>query len=57
MTTITVEEFRRQQRADLEFRRNLRKEDPERARREAMERLRRANIIDEQGHYVPTARG
>ena len=40
MTAITVEVYRGRQRADLEFRRNLRKEDPERARREVMERLR-----------------
>ncbi|MBP3885684.1 MAG: hypothetical protein J6D54_12230 [Olsenella sp.] len=57
MTTITVEEFRRQQREDLERRRNLRKTDPAKARREAIERLRRANIIDSQGNFVPTARG
>jgi len=57
MATTTVEEYRRQQRADLEYRRNLRREDPDRARREATERLRRANIIDEQGRFVPTARG
>lgn len=57
MVTITVEEFRRQQREDLEYRRQLRKTDPERAQREAVERLRRANIIDEQGDFVPTARG
>jgi len=57
MVTITVEEFRQQQREDLEYRRQLRKTDPERARREAVERLRRANIIDDQGNFVPTARG
>lgn len=57
MTTITIEEFRRQQREDLERRRSLRKTDPDKARREAVERLRRANIIDSQGNFVPTARG
>ena len=57
MNTITVEEFRRQQREDLERRKNLRKTDPAKARREAIERLRRANIIDSQGNFVPTARG
>lgn len=57
MTTITIEEFRRQQREDLERRRNLREADPTKARREAIERLRRANIIDSKGDFVATARG
>lgn len=57
MTTITVEEYRLRQREDLERRRQLRLTDPARARKEATERLQRANIIDSQGNFVPTARG
>ena len=57
MTVISVEEFRRQQRADYVYRRELAKTDPERAAREARGRLERAGIIDKAGNFVPTARG
>ncbi|MDO4539098.1 MAG: hypothetical protein Q4B54_13120 [Coriobacteriales bacterium] len=57
MTIVSIEEFRREQRADFERRKQLAREDPERAREEANARLRRAGIIDEHGRYVPTARG
>ena len=40
MTAISVEEFRRQQRADYEYRRELAKTDPERAASEAYARWR-----------------
>lgn len=57
MTVISVEEFRRQQRADYAYRSQLAKTDPQRAASEARARLERAGIIDKAGNFVPTARG
>ena len=50
--TMTVDEYIKLQEADLAYRENLSRTDPERAAREARERLFRAGIIDAEGRLT-----
>ena len=49
MAPLVVEDFVKRQQADLKSVRELAKTDPDRARKEAEERLRRAGRVDEHG--------
>ena len=57
MPTMTVEEFRRQTRREIESQRTLAETDPARARSEALERLRGAGIVDGDGRLTGRYRG